>query len=862
MITIPVPRTNTRGRGEYPQASEKTIVKELGKLAPYRNPMMSAKAKGCLTVRLTSRTDTKVGLSDPAVPSAVRELGLERRETVWSLSVVGVGNLRRSAPMVIPVPIPNTEVKHYRGENTLYGEDSSLPVLLKTIIVIGFDKNSEEGFQYIIDPKTGILTEMKASPYAIQVFSCLPKVVKLLADNGLNVIFDECNFVKKNKTEFLINDYKTLFFNHKFLMVGVKCDLATMEQREKLRGDRVIGMAKIFYQAEKSFHYPYDLLSGLEQTPSKRLVRSSILFMGAKITKKNNSDGQLLVIPNKERFGKEFEKFAPIGTLAEINLDISAEVDPELVINSLKEIKLKGLKREIDEKVMDELTEKFVRHLPSILEKSKLSSVEKLPYMTMMRGNIGNLIDFIAQNSHEIGQAIERKLRNRGGHGGSEISKYLERLEKNPYPNYVKKIVHDEIERYGSMPSGHSEAVRRRLEEKYYGFPEGKGKIIEYLVDLQKSREPLSKILCLAGPPGVGKTFFAICVAEAIGRKRVIIPLGGMNDISEILGHRRTYIGAMPGRIVQSLKRLQVNNPLIIFDEGDKVPQDSYRGNISYALLAVTDPNQNKNFIDNYLGEEVPFDLSRTMFIFTVNSVDDLPPALRDRMEIIYLSSYTEMEKLHIEDQAILNLIRNYTQESGVRELARKIQAIFQKFNVQVAEKKITSLKVTPEILSQKQYLVNLVSGEGKLGKLTGSLGKVMKESVEVAFSYVQSFLEDSKENFEKELSLLEGRDVNIHAPEGAVEKEGPSAGVALTTAILSALTNQKVSSDIGMTGEITSKGKILKIGGLKEKAIAAHRSELKTIIIPKANEKDIEDIPLEVRQNLKIVLVEEYEEV
>ncbi|CAJ0824695.1 6753_t:CDS:2 [Entrophospora sp. SA101] len=213
--------------------------------------------------------------------NAVRELGLERRETVWSLSVVGAGNLRRSALMVIPVPIPNTEVKHYRGENTLYGEDSSLPLMAKIIFlngcasagkttlakeiqnlakIVGFDKKAEESFQYVIDPQTGILTEMKASSYAIQVFSCLPKVVKLLADNGLNVIFDECNFVKKSEAEFLINDYKTLFSNHKFLMVGVKCDLATMEQREKLRGDRVIGMAKIFYQAEKSFHYPYDMI--------------------------------------------------------------------------------------------------------------------------------------------------------------------------------------------------------------------------------------------------------------------------------------------------------------------------------------------------------------------------------------------------------------------------------------------------------------------------------------------------------------------------------------------------------------------------------------------------------------------------
>ena len=733
--------------------------------------------------------------------------------------------------------------------------------------------------------------------------------------------------------------------------------------------------------------------------------------------------GQLLVIPNKD-----FENFAPVGTLAKINLNTSAETEFEPIINSLKEIPLKGLERvkiinlekrdevwqgeyqillerEMNEEEMNDLTEKFIRYFPSILEKAKLNSVEKMP-ITVMRGNIKNVIDFIAQNSQEIDQltrwkilvsldlrerleilisipdrqkidkeieektrekmkdeneeyylrrkleVIEKKLKEKGVHGSSEIRKYLEKLKKGKYPTSVKKVVQEVIEGYERMSPAEAsmtrtyldwlinlpwwqetaeitdlELVRRKLDEKYYGFQKGKDRIIDYLVDWRKRKmgEPSSekqsgKILCLVGFPGVGKTFFASCVAEAIGRKLFTISMGGENDVATIKGHRRTYIGSLPGEIVHALKKTEVINPLILIDEIDKIGRGS-QGDPSHALLRVLDPKENKNFVDNYLGSEVPLDLSKVLFICTANSFDLSPPLL-NRMEIIFLPSYTETEKLRIakdylipkywkiydltaqeiviEDQTILSLIRNYTRESGVRELDRKIEIIFQKFNVQVEEKKITNLVVTPEVITQKQFLgkkvydftqkdenvpagvvnglawtesggdilpieVNLVSGEGKLGELTGSLGKVMKESAKVAFSYVKYYLEKNKENFEKELTHLEKQDINIHAPEGAVEKEGPSAGIALTTAIFSALTDQKVPADIGMTGEITSKGKILKIGGLREKAVAAQRSGLKTILIPETNEPDIEDIPDEVRQGdqgLKIILVKEYEEV
>lgn len=457
--------------------------------------------------------------------------------------------------------------------------------------------------------------------------------------------------------------------------------------------------------------------------------------------------------------------------------------------------------------------------------------------------------------------------------------------------------------------------AQRKLDENHFGLSEIKGKIIEYLAAQQKAGKPLNQVICLVGPPGVGKTSLASSIAEAMGRKFVSISLGGARDVAEISGHRRTYIGAMPGKIIQAMKKVKVINPCFLIDEIDKISSD-YRGDPASALLQVLDPNQNKEFKDDYLGQEVPYNLSEVMFLCTANTLD-LPLPLLDRMEIIRLSSYTEVEKLHIakehlipenlkkynlnsgeivfEDQAIRDIIKYYTREAGVRELNRKIQVIVRKFIVKLLQNLEKKTVITPDNL--KDYLkkriheftpkqknpkagvvnglawtgyggdilpieVNLVTGKGELGRLTGSLGKVMKESAEVAFSYVQSYLEENKKTFKKALALLRKRDVNVHAPEGAVEKEGPSAGIALTTAILSALTNQKVPTDIGMTGEITSKGKVLEIGGLKEKAIAACRSELKTIVIPKSNEKDIEDIPEEVRQELKILPVEEYEEV
>ncbi|CAJ0761131.1 16090_t:CDS:2 [Entrophospora sp. SA101] len=488
-------------------------------------------------------------------------------------------------------------------------------------------------------------------------------------------------------------------------------------------------------------------------------------------------------------------------------------------------------------------------------------------------------------------EAIERKLRKKGTYGSNEMRKHLEKLEKENYPTSVKKVIREEIERYEMMPEINDLLFAyKKLEKNHYGLKNVKEKIIEYLAAQQKSNKSLGQVICLVGPPGVGKTSLAASIAEATGRKFISISVGGIRDVAEIQGHRRTYIGAMPGRIIQAMKKAQVINPCFLIDEIDKFSSD-YRGDPAYALLEVLDPNQNKNFTDNYLGEEVPYNLSEVMFICTANDEHELPLPLLDRMEIVRLSSYTEIEKFHIakeylipeslkkhnlnsgeivfEDQTIRDIIKYYTRESGVRELNRKIQTIVRKFIVQLLQDQKDKVVVTPSILvdylkkkdyeftSKQKKVVHYPRKEGEF-ESTGNLGDIMKESARVALNYIKA----NHEKFGINSEIFSQNSIHIHAPEGATPKEGPSAGIALTSAIISALTGRIIPRDIGMTGEITLHGHVEAIGGLKEKAIAACRSDLKTIIIPKANEKNIEDIPEEVRRELKIITVEEYEEV
>lgn len=512
-----------------------------------------------------------------------------------------------------------------------------------------------------------------------------------------------------------------------------------------------------------------------------------------------------------------------------------------------------------------------------------------------------------------------------------EIEELREKILKAKMPKVMEEKALQELNRYQSTPASMAESqvirtyldlivelpwkkaskdnidlkkVQDKLDEQHYALEKVKERIIEYLAVKIMTKQNPQTILCLAGPPGVGKTSLAISIADALNRKFVKQSLGGVRDESEIRGHRRTYVGAMPGRIIKGMKDAQTVNPVFLLDEIDKMASD-FRGDPASAMLEVLDPEQNQKFSDHYLEE--PYDLSQVLFITTANYLENVPAPLRDRMEIVELSSYTELEKFEIakrhllkkqlkahglkdgmfklDDAVIYYIIQHYTREAGVRELNRYIGALIRKAIKTILIDKVPSVHITLEnidsFIGKKRFSHNLADqkeqigvatglaytafggdtlpvevtyykGNGKL-VLTGKLGDVMKESAMTALSFVKSHAEELK----LDVSLFETNDFHIHVPEGAVPKDGPSAGITLATAIYSALSKRYVNKEVGMTGEITLRGNVLPIGGLKEKAIAAHRSGLKTILIPKDNEKDIDDIPKEVKDALIIIPVE-----
>ena len=513
-----------------------------------------------------------------------------------------------------------------------------------------------------------------------------------------------------------------------------------------------------------------------------------------------------------------------------------------------------------------------------------------------------------------------------------------EKIEKAKLPAEVKKKVDEELRKMSKMPAFSAEASVSRnyidvlldlpwkkmtkddldiekaskiLERDHYGLKEVKDRILDYLAVKKLNPKMRGTIICLVGPPGVGKTSIARSIADAMGRKFVRVSLGGVRDEAEIRGHRRTYIGSMPGRIMKAMKLAGTKNPFILLDELDKMASD-FKGDPASAMLEVLDPEQNIHFEDHYV--DVPFDLSEVFFLGTANDLRNIPEPLIDRMEIIHLSSYTEYEKLHIakqylikqiqeenglkdikvsiSDKVILKIINEYTREAGVRNLKREINNLFRKIARKVVKENVEKITISttnlekylgkpkfrPEKLKEREYKVGIVNGlawtavggvtlevqgvlipgKGQLS-LTGTLGNVMKESGEVAFTYVKS-------NFQKyninEKDFLENKNIHLHFPEGATPKDGPSAGITITTAILSVFTGREIRQDIAMTGEITITGEVLAIGGVKEKVIGAYRAGIREVILPEDNRVDTDDIPAEVKKDITIHYAKTYDDV
>lgn len=532
-------------------------------------------------------------------------------------------------------------------------------------------------------------------------------------------------------------------------------------------------------------------------------------------------------------------------------------------------------------------------------------------------------------------KAIQKELGEKEGRQG-EADELREKMEKLTLPEAVVERVEKEIDRLEKMPATSAEGsvirtyidwllaipwaeatedridinrAEKILDEEHYGLEKVKERILEYLAVQELVQKLKGPILCLVGPPGVGKTSLARSIANSLNRKFVRVSLGGVRDEAEIRGHRRTYIGALPGRIIQGMKTAETVNPVFLLDEIDKMSND-FRGDPSSAMLEVLDPEQNNTFSDHYI--ELPYDLSKVLFICTANVAHNIPRPLLDRMEMIYIPGYTEIEKLHIaknhllpkqleahgltrekmavSDETILKVIRQYTREAGVRNLERQMGALARKTARQIVAGEKKRVSITPKNL--EKYLgaprfhyglaeledqvgvvtgmawtetggdtlsieVSIAPGKGKL-TLTGQLGDVMKESAQAAFTYVRS----RAEALNLPTDFHEKHDIHLHVPEGAIPKDGPSAGISMATALVSALTGTPVSREVAMTGEITLRGRVLPIGGVKEKSLAAHRAGIKKILLPKENGKDVDDIPESVRKELKIVLVEHMDQV
>ncbi len=626
----------------------------------------------------------------------------------------------------------------------------------------------------------------------------------------------------------------------------------------------------------------------------------------------------ILNITNPQDFSYQIAVVLDIKTderqslLEETNLKNRLKQEVEYINREIKIL-------EIEKNISSKTQQKFEQGMRETFLREKMKTIEE------ELGGKGEDRD-IAEYREKISKA--KMPKNVEEKSIKELKRLSQMSQFNPESSYIRTFLDWLVELPWSVASSNNVDIKMAdtiLNEDHFGLKKIKERILEYLaiIELRKIKEAKINsgkmadekkqyqptILCFVGPPGVGKTSLGKSIARALGRKFVKISLGGIRDEAEIRGHRRTYVGALPGRMIQGIKQAGTKNPVFMLDEIDKVGRD-YRGDPSAALLEALDPEQNHSFSDHYL--EVSFDLSDVFFITTANILDTVPDALLDRLEVIHFPGYTEDEKFHIArqhlikkqleahsitkenvgltDNALKTMIRRYTREAGVRELERQIAAIFRKVGREIIEKKVESkvvgsiditkylgpYKYSSQMIEEKDTIgistglawtqaggdvlfieVAVMPGKGGL-TLTGHLGEVMKESCQAALSYIRArwdLFGLSKDFFNK-------IDIHVHVPEGAVPKDGPSAGIAIATAMVSALTKIPVRRDVGMTGEITLRGRALEIGGVKEKVIAAHRAQIKTVVMPKDNRKDLEDIPKYVLDQLRFIFVSHVDEV
>ena len=634
------------------------------------------------------------------------------------------------------------------------------------------------------------------------------------------------------------------------------------------------------------------------------------------------------VLDSFERYAKLNNKILP-DLIANLRGITDVEKALDLIASNLQ------VASEAKQNILElfDIEERGYKLMEIISKETEIASIEK-----KIDNKVKDKINQ-AQKSYYLKEKINAMKEELDGEPeDDDIAELRAKIKKTKLPKHAKAKVEKEIKRLAKMPAFSAEATVARtyietvidlpwnkaskdvldvnkaeetLDADHYGLKDVKERILEYLSVKKLNPNMKGSIICLAGPPGVGKTSLAKSVADAMGRKFVRVSLGGVRDESEIRGHRRTYIGSMPGRIIKAIKDAGTKNPLILLDEIDKMSSD-FKGDPSSAMLEVLDPEQNSHFEDHYL--DMQFDLSNVFFISTANDLRTIPGPLRDRMEIINLSSYTEFEKLHIakrylipqakiengladinlevSDNAMMRVIDEYTREAGVRTLKREIYRLFRRVAREVLEKDKKKVNITvnnlekymgkvkyrPQKQREMQPKLGVVNGlawtsvggvtlevqgvttpgKGKLS-LTGTLGNVMKESAAVAMTYVKATAAEHGIEDEK---IFESKDLHLHFPEGATPKDGPSAGITITTAIISILSGQEVRQDIAMTGEITIRGEVLPVGGIKEKVIGAHRVGIREVILPADNEADAGDIPKEVSKDMKIHFAKNYEDV